>query len=324
MDKNMSKIMAALVVVACAALAFTNPGENAHKDVVYQKLSGEAGMRLVDRTTLTRVLQEQELNLTGLVDTQQAVKVGKLVGARILVVGKAFPMGKKLFITAKLIGTETSLVDGVIVKGELGGDVGELTIELAEKLGRRLREVGSKLVAQDDLANDPLPALKAALAGIKKPTIAVIIKEEHVASRRAVVDPAVETEVKRLLRACGFEIKDVKENALADFAKDPRGLAGGSWPRGLQGVDVVIVGEGFSEFAARIGNLVNCVARAEVNVITRADGKIVLADRATQRAVDLSENVAGKKALQKTGRELGIRILEHFRKTLGQKSSSGK
>jgi hypothetical protein len=40
----MSKIIAALIVVVCVALAFTNPGEKAHKDVVYQKLSGEAGM----------------------------------------------------------------------------------------------------------------------------------------------------------------------------------------------------------------------------------------------------------------------------------------
>src|SRR5688572_3584039 len=68
-------------------------------------LSNDAAFRLVDRTTIDAVLREQELNLSGLVETTQAIKVGKLVGARIIVVGKAFQLGQKLFITAKLIGT---------------------------------------------------------------------------------------------------------------------------------------------------------------------------------------------------------------------------
>ena len=130
-----------------------------------------------------------------------------------------------------------------------------------------------------------------------------------------VPDPAVETEVKLLLRACGFEIKDVPQNELVGFvaAAKKDGLI---WPRGLAGVDFVIVGEAYSELAARIGNLISCAARAEINVISRSTGKIVLADRSTDRAVDLAENIAGKKALQKSGRVLGLRVLEYFHKNL--------
>jgi hypothetical protein len=126
------------------------------------------------------------------------------------------------------------------------------------------------------------------------------------------VDPAVETEVKKLLRDCGFEIVDVENNALADWARSANKLDGAHWPKSLQNADMVITGEAFSEFAARIGNLVSCLARAEINVISRKDGKIVLADRETTRAVDLAENIAGKKALEKAGRALGVRVLEHF------------
>ena len=57
-------------------------------------------------------------------------------------------------------------------------------------------------------------------------------------------------------------------------------------------------------------------ARAEINVISRSSGKIVMADRSTDRAVDPSENIAGKKALQKSGRVLGLRVLEYFEKNL--------
>ena len=82
-------------------------------------LSGERGFELVERATLTRTLQEHELNLSGLVEADQALRVGRLVGARILVTGRAFRLGNNLYITAKVIGTETSLVDGVLVNGKL-------------------------------------------------------------------------------------------------------------------------------------------------------------------------------------------------------------
>ncbi|MCH8805791.1 MAG: hypothetical protein IH986_06860 [Planctomycetes bacterium] len=285
-------------------------------DVLTVMLSSQAGFRLVDRAVLSRTLQEQELNLSGVVETSQAIKIGKLVGARILVVGKAFALGKQLMITAKLIGTETSLVDGVIAKGPLDADVGELLMELSQKVAERLRTAGLRLVAQDDATLDPLPALKKALAGRKKPVIAVVIMEEHITRRRAAVpDPAVETEFKLLLRECGFEIRDVPQNELVGFVGAGK-KDGFTWPRGLGGVDVVIVGKAYSEFAARIGNLISCTARAEINVISRSSGKIVMADRSTDRAVDLSENIAGKKALQKSGRVLGLRVLEYFEKNL--------
>lgn len=276
-------------------------------------LSGQPGFQLVDRSTLARTLQEHELNLSGVVDTERAVQIGKVVGARILVTGKAFPLGKQLFLTGKIIGTETSLVEGLLVKEDASKDVGDLIVQFAEKLGERLLESGPKLVASDETELDPLPALKKRLDGRKLPTVAVIVTEEHMRQQMAVrpVDPAVETEIKLLLRQCGFAIKDVPQNELAEWARTMRKEDISSWPRDLADVDFVITGEAFSEFGARIGNLVSCSARAEINMIARKDGKIVLADRETTRTVDLSENIAGKKALQKAGRMIAVRVLEY-------------
>jgi TolB-like protein len=309
------------LTVAVLDFAASSPGEPnlgpQISEALTALLSGTPGIRLVDRSTIARVLAEQELNLSGIVDTEQAVKVGKLVGARILVVGKAFPMGEKMFITAKLIGTETSLVDGVLVKGNLSADIGQLVVELSEKLTARLREVGPKLVAQDEAGKDPLPDLKAKLANLKKPKVAVVIPERHLSGqpvRRP--DPAIETEIKLLLRECGFTVQDVKQNELEEFARTATQTEPGLWPRELAGVDYVIVGQGFSEFAARIGNLVSCAGRAEINVIARASGHVEYADRTTERGVDLSENIAAKTALQKAGRTLGLRTLTYFSQNL--------
>ena len=63
-----------------------------------------------------------------------------------------------------------------------------------------------------------------------------------------------------------------------DFAEGFKPEDTGSWPRSLAGVDLLIAGEAFSEFGARIGGIVSCSARAEVNVIRREDGSIVVYD----------------------------------------------
>lgn len=271
-------------------------------------LSGEPGFTLVDRATLARSLQEHELNLTGLVSADQATKVGKLVGAKILITGKVFPLDKSLFLTAKLIGTETSLVDGILVKGDQNADVGELLMKLSEKVSARLRQAGPKLVARDDAGANPVPGLKKALAGRKLPVITVHVAETHVAAVRAAgIDPAVETEIRQLLTDCGFTVivGDEKEEAAA-------------------GVTVAVEGEAFSEFSARIGNLVSCSARVEIKVKDVKTGQLLISDRESTRGVDLAENTAGKTALQKAGRTLGIRMLRHFNETIPKARGDNK
>jgi hypothetical protein len=286
-------------------------------------LSGEAGVTLVERQVLAQTLREHELNMTGLVKDDQAIQVGKLVGAKIMITGRAFRLGKDLFITAKLIGTETSLIEGVMVKDATSADMGGLVVSLSEKVAQKLRQAGPKLLAGPDNAVDPVPALKKKLADRRKPVVAVIVREQHHAAPqpvavelRRVIDPAVETEIKKLLTECGFTVRDVPENELTDFARGWTAKDVNSWPRGLEKVDVLVAGEAFSEFATRIGNIVSCSARAEINLVNRKDGKLAVADRITTRAADLSENIAGKKALQNAGRAMGVRILEHFAETL--------
>ena len=294
-------------------------------------LSGESGITLVERQSLAQTLREHELNMTGLVSDEQAVKIGKLVGAKIMVTGRAFRLGKDLFITAKLIGTETSLIEGVMVKDAAAADMGAMVVALSEKVAQKVRQVGPKLVAGADEAADPLPALKKKLAGRRKPVVAVIIREQHHAAPqpalvvvRQAIDPAVETEVKKLLTECGFTLQDVAQNELTDFARGWTATDVNSWPRGLGKVEVLVAGEAFSEFAARIGNIVSCSARAEINLVGRKDGKVAVADRITTRAADLSENIAGKKALQNSGRAMGIRILQYFAETLPAQNANVK
>ncbi len=72
---------------------------------------------------------------------------------------------------------------------------------------------------------------------------------------------------------------------------------------------VIIKGEGFSEFALRRGNLISVKARLEVTAVDRATDKIIATDRQTSVEVDLTEQIAGKKALQTAAVAIAERLL---------------
>jgi TolB-like protein len=285
-------------------------------ETVAVSLSMEDTLTVVDRSDLERTAGEHELNLSGVVDTNTAVRLGKMVGARILVTGKVFPLGNKIILTAKLIGTETTLVEGVLVKGEASGAIDELVLSLAEKIAEKLYAEGPTLVGKPDPEDDTFARLQRTLRSRKLPTVAIVVREEHhgeTANQR--LDPAAETEIKRMLLACKVPVRDVEANTLTDWMGGIGKGRIGTWPQSLAGVDLVIAGEAFSEYSTRVGNLVSCAGRVEVNVIDRTSGKVVLADRRTARSADLSEGMAGKAALEKAAHEVGLLVLEQMVET---------
>ncbi len=275
--------------------------------LVEAHLSQADQIKLLDRKYLEKMLREQELNLTGMVDTDSAIKVGKLVGARIMVMGKAFQLGQSIFMTAKILGTETSLVQMVSVKGKTDRDMGEMVFELAEKVLQTYQEKATSLVAE----SKPQPTFdvyKKQLQGKTLPSVVVAVPEEHIAAvRPAQADPAVETEIKKILLDCGLTVYDVDTNKLTAHLKRSKMR---NWPDDAAKADWIIAGEAFSEFGARIGNLNSCSARVELNVIDAKTGKLVMSDREMTRAVDLGENLAGRKALQLAAQRISMRLLE--------------
>jgi len=284
-------------------------------DILTARLSVEDAFDLVERAKLGKIIEEQKLKLIGIVDQSQAVKVGKLLGAKLLVMGKGFVMDKKLMIVTKVVGVETGLVKGTIRTVALDKPISEAIILLGEDIASVIKKHAASLLPAGRVLSDPVGAFNKVFGKRTRPTVAVIVTEEHRRSRtpRPVVDPAVETEIKRTLIAAGFTVVDTGKNDLADWARElVKGNASAPWPASLKAADYVIVGEAFSEFALRTGELVTCAARGEINVIERKTGKIIHAGRHTDRAVDRAETLAGKTALQKVGRRLGGGLLDRL------------
>jgi hypothetical protein len=159
--------------------------------------------------------------------------------------------------------------------------------ELAKKVNELVANRSGELVAKSVTREDQLADLKKKLGGGKRPAVLIDVKERHVG--QATIDPAAATEMALFCSESGFQVLDRQE--------------------GQQKADVLITGEGFSEFAARHGNLVSVKARLEVKAVDRATGRLLAIDRHVSIGVDLSEQLAGKNALQDAAAELAGRIL---------------
>jgi len=73
-------------------------------------LSGSDAIRVVERDRIEDILAEQKLQGTGKIDAKSAAKLGKLLGARYLVVGGYFDLQGALRVDARIIDVETGRV----------------------------------------------------------------------------------------------------------------------------------------------------------------------------------------------------------------------
>ena len=60
-------------------------------------------------------MAEHEINLSGAVNPDQAIQVGQLTGAKVIVTGSVVQVESNLYLVAKIIGTETTRVLGASI-----------------------------------------------------------------------------------------------------------------------------------------------------------------------------------------------------------------
>ncbi len=280
-------------VYPLAVLTFEERGAGAKDDgpkvadLLFAKLAAKEGVFLVERNDLKKVLDELELGLSGAAKPGEAARVGQLTGAKLLLTGSVIQADKKLFLVARLVGTETGRVVATSVEGRTSDELGPMVEKLADEIADKVKDA-DKLVAAPAATADRLAALKQKLKKGERPVVWVRVAERHVG--RPAVDPAAQTELIAFLKGTGFEVVDAEE--------------------GNQGqADLLLQGEAFSETAGRTGDIVTAKARVEVKAVDRKTGKVVAVERQTAVAADLAEQSAGKAALEEAAAAIAERLL---------------
>ncbi|OQA87551.1 MAG: Curli production assembly/transport component CsgG [Lentisphaerae bacterium ADurb.Bin242] len=228
----------------------------------------ERGTNTVERAELDKALMELHLSAVGLVDKDSQVKLGRLVGAKILIAGSVFKSGDKTFVVAKVIGTETSRVVGASAGGK--STPAELIPELSKKVIALLEKRGEILLPSPLNQKSVAETLAQTVQGRQR-TVYVKITENI---NLPTPDPAAQTEIERLLLALGFKIVPSRQDA-----------------------EFTVTGEAFAEQAPAYGKFISAAARIELKVIAVKGEKLLASGAQKERLAGVTYQVAAKEAI---------------------------
>ncbi len=101
-------------------------------EILRTELAGFEEYTVIERGKLKEILHEQALQLSGSVDSETAVEIGKLVGAKMVVNGSIVKTGEVYTINSRFVDVETGIVkDGKNVQGQGENEIPEMVKELA-------------------------------------------------------------------------------------------------------------------------------------------------------------------------------------------------
>lgn len=273
-------------VPTIAVLPFDSRGARAQNEELGQsiaellsvELASQGEFELVERAELDKILTELHLSASGLVDKETRLKLGQLTGAKILITGSVFRSGDNNYVVAKLIGVETSRVLPAAARG--GGEATDLIPELAGKVVSQLTSRAQQLM--------PRKRTMLSVAGELSETVKGRGRKVYVKIRESIsmpaIDPAAETELKKLLLALGFQVVENRNEA-----------------------EYLFLGEGIATDSGHYRNFSSSTARLELNLYR---GKtLLLSDRCKEVVAGASYVIAAKDALAQCSLALAQRMV---------------
>lgn len=80
---------------------------NAVREILTHYILSEGKFKVIEREEIEKVFDEWKLSLSGAIEEETAIKIGKILGVKFLIVGNIVKIGKNYQITSRMIDVET-------------------------------------------------------------------------------------------------------------------------------------------------------------------------------------------------------------------------
>ena len=217
---------------------------------------------------------------------------------------KAVEQGVGVFVHSETIVQNVQIISDNIYTKARGFVAGYNIVE--EKTEVDLVKVTLDVNVSSRKIVDKLIDLNFLQSFVHKPRIMVMIPEHHL--QRLIPDPAGETEIIRQFAEKDFwvadpqQVSEIRELDQAKRAAQGDNAAAAALGRQFK-AEIIIVGEAFSQLAEDdgLGGLFSCRARLEARAIYCDTGQIVAAHGVHAPGLEITEELASKKALAEAG-----------------------
>lgn len=109
-------------------------------DILITELQQNPSIDVVDREHIRRVMEEQDLDSTGRVSPETAVRIGRILGAQYMLFGGFVVDGRgRMRLDLRAVNVETTRIEYVVSKSRNASDMLELVEELAAEVNRSMR-----------------------------------------------------------------------------------------------------------------------------------------------------------------------------------------
>ena len=256
--------------------------------LVTADLTTETNLILVERSELTKALNEQAFGISGMVSSDAAAKIGQITGAKVLVAGQVVKTGNDhLILVASIIGTETGRLFASKVEGE-PANLSDLTSQLSRKIAQTISDQATNLVlgAQESRA-DRLDRIIKNISGTNRPAISITVMA-HNRWGNSWKDSGVANELGLILMKAGFPVVDDNSDRKPDL--NITGVLTWNWVK-------------------QRGQVVVSTATLELKVTERRTGLIVTLDHQASTGTGLGEQVAINASIVNVTDDLAKRVL---------------
>lgn len=180
---------------------------------------------VVERSLLNKVLEEQNLGMTGLVDVSSAAQVGKMLGVDAIVTGTITDMGHALRINARAIATETA---GVFAVSSVSIDKDEHIVAMMNRTSIPPVHQPAEAPAESDREKSGFKFPEVRVEDVKFEIVAAVVTNNH----KAIIDVMI-TNLHHLDKEVGINRASTIYDNMGQQYHNPARSIGNTTHRGI-------------------------------------------------------------------------------------------